>query len=188
MGGEVIQERKESTYRKADLSLAEVVDSLPALVWSALPDGRVRFLNRRWREFVGLPVNEPVSSEWQPSIHPDDLSEWLSHWRSMATSDKPWEMEHRLRSADGEYRWFLCRASPITDAIGKVVRWDGIDTEINDLHRVEDDLRVVKTNFSGWVDSFPGLMVTMTMTGQVELFTRDVLEYFGKTPEELRSW
>jgi hypothetical protein len=171
-----------------DLALAEVVDSLPALVWSALPDGRVQFLNSRWREYAGLNSDEPTGAEWQPPIHPDDQPQWLERWRSMATSDQPWELEHRLRRADGEYRWFLCRASPITDATGKVVRWDGINTDIDDLHHVEDDLLAVRTNFSGWVESFPGLMVTMTMTGQVELFTRDVLEYFGKTPDELRSW
>jgi hypothetical protein len=165
-----------------------MVDSLPALVWSALPDGRIQFVNRRWREYAGMPSDQPISADWQPPIHSDDQPQWLERWRSIATSDQPWELEHRLRRADGEYRWFLCRASPITDANGKVVRWDGINTDINDLHRVGDDLRAVRTNFSGWVESFPGLMVTMTMTGQVELFSRDVLQYFGKTPEELRSW
>lgn len=180
--------REQATHRGTDLAFAEVVDSVPALVWSALPDGRIQFVNKRWREYAELRNDEPIGADWQPPIHPDDLPQWLERRRSMATSDQPWELEHRLRRADGEYRWFLCRASPITDATGKVMRWDAINTDIDDLHHVEDDLRAVKTNFSGWVESFPGLMVTMTMTGQVELFSRDVLAYFGKTPEELRSW
>jgi PAS domain S-box-containing protein len=188
MGRHVIQEREHPTYRRADLALAEMVDSLPALLWSALPDGRVQFLNRRLREYAGMSSDEPISAEWQPPVHPDDQSQWLERWRSMATTDEPWELEHRLRRSDGEYRWFLCRASPITDATGKVVRWDAINTDFDDRHRVEDDLRAAKTNFRGWAESFPGYMVTMSVSGEVELFSRDVLEYFGKTPEELRSW
>jgi PAS domain S-box-containing protein len=165
-----------------------MVDSLPALVWSALPDGRVQFVNKQWRGYAGLHTDEPISAEWQPAIHPDDQPQWLERWRSMATSDQPWELEHRLRRWDGEYRWFLCRASPITDATGKVVRWEAIYTDIDDRHRLEDDLRAAKTNFSSWAESFPGYMVTMSVSGDVELLSHDVLEYFGKTPEELRGW
>jgi PAS domain S-box-containing protein len=94
----------------------------------------------------------------------------------------------RLRRFDGAYRWFLCRACPQAEASDQVVRWCGINTDIDDRRRAENDLRAIEANFSGWVESFPGLMVTMSMTGQVELFSRDVLEYFGKTREELRHW
>jgi PAS domain S-box-containing protein len=168
--------------------LGSVVDALPGLVWSALPDGRVELLNRRWREYTGLDVGQPSAADWQSAIHPDDLPRWLERWRSASTSSEPWELELRLRSADGPYRWFLCRASPQTDASGSVIRWCGINTDIDDRRRSETDLRTIETNYSGWVESFPGLMVTMSVTGQVKLFSREVLDYFGKTREELRDW
>jgi PAS domain S-box-containing protein len=171
-----------------DNDLGRVVDVLPGLVWSALPDGRVELLNRRWREYTGLDLSQPSDADWQAAIHPEDLPQWLERWRSMSTSEQPWELELRLRRFDGAYGWFLCRACPQADASGQVIRWCGVSTDIDDRRRVETNLRAIEANFSGWVESFPGLMVTMSMTGQVELFSRDVLEYFGKTREELRNW
>jgi len=172
-----------------DIELGPVVDLLLGLVWCALPDGRPEFLNRRWREYTGLDLGQPSETTWQAAIHPDDLPQWLERWRSVSTSSEPWELELRLRRFDGAYRWFLCRASPQTDASSQIVRWCGINTDIDDdRRRAERDLRTIETNFSGWVESFPGLMVTMSTTGHVELFSQEVLDYFGKTREELRNW
>jgi PAS domain S-box-containing protein len=169
--------------------LTRIIDILPGLVWSALPDGRVEFVNARCREYTGLDLRRLSGSAWQAAIHPEDLPQWLDRWRSTSTSDQPWELELRLRRFDGEYRWFLCRACPETDASARVIRWCGINSDIDDQRRrAENDLRTVQTNFSGWVESFPGLMVTMSTAGQVELFSQEVLDYFGKTREELRSW
>jgi PAS domain S-box-containing protein len=151
--------------------------------------GRPEFLNRRWREYTGLDLGQPSETTWRAAIHPDDLPQWLEHWRSVSTSSEPWELELRLRRFDGVYRWFLCRASPQTDASSQIVRWCGINTDIDDdRRRAESDLRTIETNFSGWVESFPGLMVTMNTAGEVKLFSQEVLEYFGKTREELRNW
>src|SRR5829696_521674 len=169
--------------------IAGVVDLLPGLVWAARPDGRVDFLSRRWREYTGLDLDPSSHADWQAAIHPEDLPQWLERWRSSPRSDHPWELELRLRRFDGAYRWFLCRASPETDASDLVIRWCGINTDIDDRRRrAERDLRTVETNFGGWVESFPGLMVTMSLAGQVELFSSEVLEYFGKSREELRTW
>jgi len=173
---------------RVDNELDRVVDVLPGLVWAALPDGRASFLNRRWREYTGLDVGQPSNAEWQAAIHPEDLPRWLECWQSSDRSLEPWELELRLRRSDGAYRWFLCRAYPEIDAFDQVIRWCGIATDIDERRRVENDLRAIETNFSAWVESFPGLMVTMSMTGHVELFSRDVVEYFGKTCEELRNW
>jgi len=171
-----------------DNELRPVVDALPGLVWSALPNGSVELLNRRWREYTGLDLSELSTATWQSAIHPDDLPRWLDRWRSASTSNEPWELELRLRRADGTYRWFLCRACPETDASGQVTRWCGINIDIDDRRRAETDLHTIETNYSGWVEGFPGLMVTMSVAGQVERFSREVLDYFGKTPAELQTW
>src|SRR2546423_10427866 len=149
--------------------LGSVIDALPGLVWSALSDGRVEFLNQRWREYTGRGLGEPFDAEWQAAIHPEDLPLWLERWRSVSASDQPWELELRLRRSDGGYRWFLCRACPLTDASERIIGWCGINTDIDDRRRAESDLRAIETNFGGWVRSFPALMVTMSLTGQVEL-------------------
>src|SRR5438067_2117489 len=145
--------------------LHRIVDGLPGLVWSALPDGRVEFVNQHWRDYAGYALGEPVDIAWQSAIHPQDLPRWMEGWRSMPTPVGIWELELRLRRFDGEYRWFLCRASPLIDASGVIVGWCGIGSDIDDRRRAENELRAMETNYSEFVESFPGLIVTMDMTG-----------------------
>jgi PAS domain S-box-containing protein len=168
--------------------LGGVVDLLDGLVWCALPSGHVELVNRGWREYTGLDVVRPSEDEFRGTIHPDDLPGWLERWRTIASSREPWELELRLRRADGAFRWFLSRVCPQIGASEQVVWWCGIDTDIDDRRRAEAHLHTVESTFSGWVESFPGLMVTLNVSGQVELFSREVLDYFGKTREELRTW
>jgi PAS domain S-box-containing protein len=168
--------------------LGPIVDVLPGLVWCTRPDGRLEFLNRRWREYTGLDLEQGSDVEWHSAVHPADLPHWLECWRSTAALGQPWELELRLRRFDGAYRWFVCRAAPQTDASEQIIRWCGINSDVDDRRRAEHHLRAVQSNFSGWVESFPGLMVTMNMAGQVELFSKEVLEYFGKTREALSGW
>jgi PAS domain S-box-containing protein len=118
--------------------VSRVVDSLPGLIWTALPDGQVDFLNQRWREYTGLSVAEAYGRGWQTAIHPEDLPELRERWRSILASRKPGEMEARLQRFDGQYRWFLFRTCPVTDASGQVVKWCGINTDIENRRRSEE--------------------------------------------------
>ena len=81
-----------------------VVDALPGLIWTALPDGQIDLVNQRWREYTGLSQEEACGSGWQAAIYPDDLPGLLESWRSMRDSREPGEIEIRLRRFDGEYR------------------------------------------------------------------------------------
>jgi PAS domain S-box-containing protein len=117
--------------------ISRVVDALPGLVWTALPDGHVEFLNQRWFEYTGLSVDEARGRGWQAAIHPEDLSELLERWQFSLASGEPREMEARVRRSDGEYRWFLVRICPLADASGQVVKWCGLNTDIDDRKRAE---------------------------------------------------
>ena len=165
-----------------DSELGALFDALPGLVWSASSDGRAEILNGQWRAYTGSGL---VAADWEAAIHPQDLPHWRERWRSARASGGPWELDVRLRRFDGTYRWFVCRASPLTDAAGTILRWCGIFSDVQDRWQA---LRTIEKNFSGWVESFPGLMVTMDVNGDVQLFSREVLEYFGKTREQLRGW
>ncbi len=109
-----------------------VIDTIPGLVWSALPDGYIDFLNQRWREYTGLTLAQASGWGWQIAIHPDDLPELVNYWRSVLTSGQPGETEARLRRYDGAYRWFLFRAVPLYDEQGILVKWYGQNTDIDD--------------------------------------------------------
>jgi len=115
-----------------------LADSLPGLVWAASPDGRAEFLNRRWREYTGLKGDEALGFGWQSAIHPEDVDRLLGRWRVFLETGEPGEVQARLRRYDGEYRRFLFSAAPITDPAGRVIKWCGINTDIEDRLRAEE--------------------------------------------------
>ena len=100
--------------------LSPVVDALPGLVWTALPDGHVDFVNQHWCEYTGLGVDEAYGHGWQTAIHPEDLPELLERWQSILAAGEPSKMEARLRRFDGEYRWFALPHS----SVGRRIRTD----------------------------------------------------------------
>ena len=121
--------------------ISPLADALPGLVWTALPDGRAEFLNQRWYQYTGLSPDQAIGFGWQSAIHPEDRALVLERWRSFLESDKPGEVEARLRRYDGEYRRFLFSAAPITDQSGRVVKWCGINTDIEERLKAEEALR-----------------------------------------------
>jgi len=117
-----------------------VIDTIPGLVWSALPDGSAEFLNQRWLEYTGLSLKEGLDWGVKVAVHPDDLARFMDEWRVALAEGKPLETEARLRRADGEYRWLLIRAVPLRDETGKVVKWYGTSADVEDLKRAEEAL------------------------------------------------
>src|SRR6266481_1602410 len=118
-----------------------VVDTIPTLAWSAGPDGSADFFNQRWLDYTGLSAKQALGSGWQDAIHPDDLPRILETYREALNSVKPFEVEGRFRRSDGEYRWFLFRGSPLRDRSGKVAKWYGTNTDLEERKRAEDALR-----------------------------------------------
>jgi PAS domain S-box-containing protein len=168
--------------------LSRTVDALPGLVWSALPDGRIEFVNRRWSEFTGLSVEQASGEGWQTAVHPDDRHALLESWRAVIASGKGGEAEARIRHFDGAYRWFLCRVSPVTDDAGKVVRWCGINADIEDRKQTEAALRAQEARFRLIVDGLPTRVILFTPEGELSHANRHTLEYTGATLDELKQW
>lgn len=112
------------------------IDTIPAMAWVVLPDGKLEFLNRRWLEYSGLSLQQAIA---QPTstIHPEDLAAVMEKWGSHMASGEAYEGEMRLRRADGEYRWFLVRTVPLVDEHGQVLKWYGTSTDIEDLKQAE---------------------------------------------------
>jgi PAS domain S-box-containing protein len=118
-----------------------VVDTIPTLAWSAGPDGSAEFHNQRWLDYTGLSAKQALGSGWELAIHPDDLPRILETFREALNSGKPYEVEGRFRRFDGEFRWFLFRGSPLRDRSGKVAKWYGTNTDLEERKRAEDALR-----------------------------------------------
>ena len=118
-----------------------IIDTTPALIYTARPDGYIDFFNQQSLEFLGLPFEEVSGWGWTKTIHPDDIEGVLTKWRAALTSGEPFMHECRVRRADGEYRWMLNRNVAIVNDEGKIVRWFGSSTEIDDRKRAEAALR-----------------------------------------------
>jgi len=132
------QKRAEETARQSEKELREVIETIPAMAWAALPDGSSAFVNRRWIDYTGLSPQEAAGSGWVAAIHPEDVERHVREYRKSIASGEPLERETRFRrGVDGEYRWFLVRGVPLHDERGNILRWYGILTDIEDRKRSE---------------------------------------------------
>src|SRR5258708_5787693 len=114
-----------------------IVDAIPTLAWSARSDGFADFFNQRWLDYTSLSAEQARDWGWTVALHSDDLNGLVNYWRSVLASGAPGEIEARLRRSDGVYRWFLFRATPSFDNDGRVVKWFGTNTDIEDRKRAE---------------------------------------------------
>src|SRR5712691_6612485 len=158
--------------------VTSLVDALPDIVWTALPDGNVDFLNQPWYHYTGLGGDNAYGQSWQAAIHPADLAELLDGWRAILASGERGEVEARIRRFDGAYRQFLFRARPITNPSGQVVKWCGMTIDVEDQKQAaEEALRASDGHFRTIADSIPAQLAVMTPTGEVESANRQFLEY-----------
>jgi PAS domain S-box-containing protein len=139
-------ERQRDALRKSEKELRDVIDTIPAIVWSALPDGSNAYVNKRFVEYSGLSVEQTAGSGWQAAIHPDDLKQQVGKWMEAVGTGRPYENEVRFIHSDRQYRWHLDRGVPLRDEEGNIVKWYGVVTDIEDRKRAEEALRLVSSD------------------------------------------
>ncbi|MDY7226255.1 PAS domain-containing protein [Hyalangium rubrum] len=118
-----------------------LADSIPQIVWAARPNGQVDYANQRFAEYVGKSVEALLRDGWEKLLHPDNLPLVLEAWRRSIATGEPYQVEQHLRHAEGTYRWHLTRAVPVRDEQGRIIRWVGTSTDIDELKRSEAELR-----------------------------------------------
>jgi PAS domain S-box-containing protein len=181
------QVRGEAVIRKQEAELREVVDTIPAIVWSALPDGSNSYVNSRYIEYCGMPPEQIAGSGWHAVAHPDDLERHKAKWLACVANGEPHENEVRFRRADGQYRWHLDRGVPMRDGGGNVVKWYGVITDIEDRKRAEDKIREQETELRQMLDFAPQLIWVCGPDSEPLYVNRIALHYLGLTLEEWRQ-
>ena len=181
-------QRAEGALAASERNLKLIIDTIPALAWSARPDGSADFFNQHFLDYLGLSLEEAKDWGWTAALHPDDLKGLVTTWEAILTSGTPGEAEARLRRFDGEYRWFLFRTNPLHNDTGKIVKWYGTNTDIDERKRAAEALSASERSSRLIVDSIPGMVAVFNSGGELEFVNRQVLEYFGVQEADLKSW
>jgi PAS domain S-box-containing protein len=182
------RERAEVSLRQRERELREILETIPAMTVTVLPDGSNVFIGKRFSEYSGLSEEDGQGSGWKACVHPADLDLHMCKWRASLTSGDPIEVETRFRRADGEYRWFLARAAPLRDEVGNILKWYEVLTDIEGRKRAEGRSRESQAKLEAaqriahvgwWERDFTA--------GHVSL-SDEVCRIFGVQPLELPQW
>jgi PAS domain S-box-containing protein len=133
------RDRAEEALRRNEQRLRDVIDTIPTITWSVLPNGLNDFTSRYWLEYTGVSTDDSLGDGWKTAFHPADIAEHVDKWAASLATGKPFENEARVQRADGEYRWFLHRAVPLRDGHGTIVKWYGTAIDIEDRKRAEEE-------------------------------------------------
>jgi PAS domain S-box-containing protein len=174
--------------RRSEEHLREVIETIPAMAWTASPDGSIDFVSRSLLEYMGFCMDDWTASGWRKVMHPEDIDRTIETWHAALETGESYECETRTRTARGSYRWCLSRAVPLRDVSGRIVKWYGTNTDIEDRKRSEEVLRESERSIRLILDGIAGLVAIMAPDGRVESVNNQTLEYFGRTLEELRVW
>ncbi len=177
----------ERALSASERSLHLIIDSIPALVWTTRADGSVEFISQHYSDYVGITPQQLLDWGWTAAVHPDDIGELTDIWRKVMASGKGGEAEARFRRADGEYRWLLARVNPLHDDNGNVVKWYGLNTDIEDRKRAEIHLAGEKQILEMIASRRPLREVLSTLCKFFETFAPDCycgiypIDWDGKT-------
>ena len=135
------RKRAEQALAASERNLQLIIDTTPALIWSANTEGGADSINQHYLDYVRLPLEKLRQFGWLDAVHPEDLNGLLSVWKTLLEAGTAGETETRLRRHDGVYRWFLFRVQPLRDENGRIVKWHGVNIDIEDRKQAEDELR-----------------------------------------------
>ncbi len=172
---EVITERKraEDALRKSEERFRGLSEAMPLIVWTADATGARDYYNPRALEYAGASLSDLTGWNWTSIIHPEDQKATLHAWRQAIATGQIYEIEHRLRRADGEFRWHLTRGVPLRNEKGEVVQWIGSSTDIHDRKMAEQELERRVAERTAELARSTALLETVTANAPVILFATD---------------
>src|ERR1700728_1590274 len=174
-----------------------ILNVLPTYTWYAAPRGALTFVNTRTADYLGIPNDHPLRfgidigatwDEWIPLLHPDDQEKARKYWSNCMRTGEAGELSYRVRSGQGDYRWFLTRFEPLRASDGTLLLWVGATLDIEELMRAQKALRESERTARSAIDGIAGLVAILAPNGEVETVNRPLFEYFGRSLEELKNW
>ncbi len=174
--------------KRAEDEIRVLVDAIPQFVWMTRPDGSAEYCNQRWCDYTGMTCQQAQGDGWLQAIHPDDQQRTLAVWQRAVQTGRPYETEQRLRhGTTGDYRWFLVRAEPFTDAQGQIVKWFGTCTDIQEQKRAEQQLKTSEENLRVLAETLPQLVWTTGADNRLDYCNQRYCEYTHAAFEQLQG-
>jgi len=182
--GEIIESREAvEALRRTEQRLRDVIDTIPTMAWTALPKGSVDFVSRSWLEYTGLHMENLLDSGWSTVAHPEDLDRTAQKWEAALATGEPYECEVRTRTASGSYRWCLSRAVPLRDEVGKIIKWYGTNTDIDERKKAEEKLRESEAYLAEAQRlSHTGSWAWAPATGEIRYWSEECYRVLGFDP------
>jgi PAS domain S-box-containing protein len=191
IGEALTRKRVEDTREASEREFRSLAESMPQIVWSTRPDGWNIYFSQQWVAYTGLTLEESYGHGWITPFHPDDRQRALDAWKNATENAATYSLECRLRRADGVYRWWLVRGVPLRDENGKILKWFGTCTNIEDLKLAEESLRNSEERFRRAVVDSPFPILLHAEDGTIIQASNSWCEITGYTREELatiRDW
>jgi len=183
------QKRAEQQLKESEKNWRVLAESVPQLVWTTQPDGSATYLNQQWYDYTGSSSKESLGHAWSQFLHPDDSQHTLAVWHHACASGEPYEIEYRLKDGKtGSYCWFLARGTPVRDEAGRIVKWFGTCTDIDEQKRTEEALRQSQAHVRALMDSkLIGIVANEREREALVEANEAFLQMSGYTQEDVRS-
>jgi PAS domain S-box-containing protein len=175
------QKGAEETLRATEASLRSILDNVPGMIATADSHGRLDYANKRDLDYFRVEMSDLAGHNFLDVIHPEEREATMTAWLHAVQTGEPTDFHHRFRRHDGVYRWFHSRVEPTIDHHGKVVRWYGLFTDIDDRKSVEDALRDTERQLRLLIDTIPALVWCCTPIGAPSYLNKRMVDYTGMT-------
>jgi PAS domain S-box-containing protein len=167
----------EAALRVSESKFEVLTNAMPQMVWSALPNGEHDYFNAQWYAFTGVAVGTTDGAGWNDMFHPQDREQANAKWEHSLASGEPYEVEYRLRHHSGSYRWTLGRAQPLRDTEGRITRWIGTCTDIDDSKRAAEKTELLGRELSHRIKNiFAVIGGIISITGRRSVELRPVMK------------
>ena len=181
-----ITERKQTLEKlqESERDFRTLAEAVPQIVWATRPDGWNIYFNQHWFDYTGLTFEETCGHGWNKPFHPDDQERARDTWENAINNGAIYSLESRLRRADGVYRWWLIRGEPLRDDAGKILKWFGTCTDIEDLKQGEAKLAASEKRHRAIINSF-SVPLALNCDQQITYLNPAFVAVFGYTRADI---